>query len=264
MSRKIRIDYKGAYHHIVCRGNNGNFIFGSDDDKIAYLNCLTRYLEPYQVVLLAYCIMDNHVHMLIQSHDQHISLFMHDVQQAFSKWRHKTYQTYGLNYDGRYKNSHCDTMSYFRNILRYIHNNPIEAGITTTQDYAWSSYSEYLHGVGLINVEKAYALLGESKREAISQFLDIVRTDEDYDMYRALIEVKGLPDIDSTILIDYFLKLLDYPRHRLVGKLKDDYYIQLRNKVIYNLKQYLSIPNKELSEYFELSTSSIHRIMPRH
>ena len=81
MARKPRIEYPGAFYHVMCRGNNGEHILHNDEDKKFYLYLIQKYKERYCFRIFAYCIMDNHVHMLIQTGDVPLSKIM----QAYNK-----------------------------------------------------------------------------------------------------------------------------------------------------------------------------------
>ena len=127
MARKPRIEYPGAFYHVMCRGNNGEHILHNDEDKKFYLYLIQKYKERYCFRIFAYCIMDNHVHMLIQTGDVPLSKIMQGIQQSFTQGYNSKYCRTGHVFQQRYKAILVDGDSYLLQLIKYIHYNPVEA-----------------------------------------------------------------------------------------------------------------------------------------
>jgi REP element-mobilizing transposase RayT len=126
MPRKPRIEYPAAFYHIMCRGNNDEFIL--TEEKPEYIRILEKYKERYKFKIYAYCIMDNHVHLLIETGEKPISKIMQGIQQSFIQYYNKKYNRSGHVFQQRYKAQLCDKERYIWQLIKYIHYNPVEAG----------------------------------------------------------------------------------------------------------------------------------------
>ncbi|MCK8061264.1 MULTISPECIES: transposase [unclassified Fusibacter] len=256
MGRMLRIDFNGATHHVMCRGNNGAYILSDDLCKAKYLELVCKYKERYDVSLLAYCMMDNHVHLLIRSGDVHMGHFMKCVQTAYSKWYHKQNKTYGRVFAGRFKSCLCSSTGYYYNLLRYIHINPIDAGLTSHFDYRWSSYAEYLSGNGFCDLDTAYQMLAESKDDGIEQFKWILGRTDEVDIAEAISLVKGRVHCKIQDLMDS----LDYDHGVMQGHLLAEYYQSLRKVIIREARLHLKLRPKELARYFDVSERYVSKL----
>ncbi len=144
MARKLRIHYEGALYHVICRGNNREFVFKDDKWKESYIGLIERYKKKYRFKLYAYVIMDNHVHLLIEVGVVPLSKIMQGIQQVFTQRYNKASQRSGHVFEQRYKAVLCDKDQYLLGLIRYIHHNPMRAGVSKGLDYTWSSYERYM------------------------------------------------------------------------------------------------------------------------
>jgi len=145
MARKPRIEYPGAFYHVITRGNRRESIFIDVQDRERFLKKLFEYKERYIYTLYAYTLMDNHIHLLIETGKEPLSKIMQGLLQSYAQWYNRKYKTVGHLFQGRYKAIICDKDSYLLNLIRYIHLNPVRAGIVKDPDeYKWSSHRAYL------------------------------------------------------------------------------------------------------------------------
>ena len=144
MPRLARLKEENAVYHVMSRGNNREPIFFCDDDKVRYLETLKRYKEKYQVQIYAYCLMDNHVHVIIDSNGQDISKIVHGINLSYAQYINRTYKRCGHLFQDRFKSKIVDTDNYLLTASKYIHDNPVRAGITKSAiEYKWSSIRIY-------------------------------------------------------------------------------------------------------------------------
>jgi len=140
-----------SYYHVYNRGHNKQMIFLDYKDYARYLKRLKEYLQKHDVTLLAYCLMPNHVHLLLyQKGEESIDRFVHRLHTAFTMYFNKKYERVGAVFQGRFKAKLIETDEYLLHVSRYIHINPIEllhaqgrALSTQLENYPWSSYGEY-------------------------------------------------------------------------------------------------------------------------
>ncbi|WP_040203333.1 REP-associated tyrosine transposase [Neobacillus jeddahensis] len=145
MSRKLRVWFPGAIYHITSRGNRRSVIFFDDFDRVVYLELLEETRQAYPFHLLAYCLMDNHVHLQIETIDDHPKDIMKMINSRYAIYLNKRYEQVGHVFQGRYGSEMIVSTDYLLDVNRYIHLNPVEAQmVRSPQDYPWSSYLAYL------------------------------------------------------------------------------------------------------------------------
>jgi REP-associated tyrosine transposase len=153
----------GLLYHVIARGNHRQLTFLSDDDYRAYLGLLAKYQKRYGVILYAYCLMPNHVHVLIEMSDSPLSKFMQGVQQSYTQRFNRVYGKVGHLFQGRYKAIVCERDEYLVTLIRYIHLNPVRAGLVPdAAAYPYSGHAAYLtgDGLGLIDPQPVLRMLG--------------------------------------------------------------------------------------------------------
>jgi REP-associated tyrosine transposase len=129
MARPPRLEFSGAVYHVVARGNERRPVFWDDDDREQYLRRLIHYRNKFGFSLLAYCLMDNHVHLAIRTGDEPLSRTMAGLQSSFSQWFNRNHRRPGHLFQRRYKAFLVQKDRYLLALVRYIHENPVEAGV---------------------------------------------------------------------------------------------------------------------------------------
>lgn len=145
MCRRSREKVDKGIYHICVRGNNRQDIFQDDNDRQIYLMRLRHYLERYKMHLYAYCLMTNHVHLLIYDNGEDISKFMQGLSLSYVIYFNRRYQRCGHLFQERFKSVIIKSEEQLVKTSRYIHLNPVKAGIVDeAAQYKWSSYNIYL------------------------------------------------------------------------------------------------------------------------
>ena len=140
MARKLRIQEAGAVYHIMSRGNQKYDIFRDESDKAYFLRLLRNGAERYQINIFAYCLMQNHYHLSLRISSENLNDFMHFLGSSYANYLVRSGWV-GHVFAGRYKSIRIEEEEYFLIVNRYIHLNPVEAGIVEKpEDYTWSSY----------------------------------------------------------------------------------------------------------------------------
>ena len=144
MSRPKRINLPGCVYHIMCHGNRNDVIFVNNTDKEKFLEYLAEYAPPFEMRIHAYCLMDMHLHLLLESRKPNLSEYMRRLLTAYTVWFNRRHQTRGHLFAGRFKSLVVERGEYLVNVSRYIHRNPVEAGVVDDAvDYPWSSMRIY-------------------------------------------------------------------------------------------------------------------------
>ena len=178
MARKPRVHYEGALYHVITRGNNRDFIFRETDMKQLYIEKVVKYIEKYRVKLYAYVIMDNHAHLLIEVSDEPLSKVMQLIQQTFTQSYNKMKKRTGYVFEQRYKAIVCDKEAYLLSLIKYIHQNPIRAGIADI-DYEWSSHKEYMnYEPKNCSIRFPLAIFSSDKKNAVEMYREFVADDD--------------------------------------------------------------------------------------
>jgi len=143
--RARRILFPGAFYHVYNRGVEKRPIFYDDRDRRTFLQLLADTVLEFGIRLFAHCLMDNHFHLFLQTPQGNLDRAMQSLLSQYVHHVNLTHQRVGPLFQGRYKARMVDADSYATSLARYIHKNPLEAGLVERlEDYPWSSYSCYV------------------------------------------------------------------------------------------------------------------------
>lgn len=163
MARRPRLFAPGLLYHVIVRGNQRQKTFLTDQDYQAYVERIARYRQKYGVTLYAYCLMPNHVHLLLECLDKPLGKFMQGLQQSYTQYFNRVHRKVGHLFQGRYKAIVCEKDEYLLGLIRYIHLNPVRAGLLRRPErYRYSGHCAYLRGdgKGLIKPSPILKMLG--------------------------------------------------------------------------------------------------------
>jgi REP element-mobilizing transposase RayT len=145
MARKPRIHFPSAVYHVILRGNAGDPIFFSDQDRYRLYLIFQYAVERFGCRIHAFCLMRNHIHIVVQAGDIPLSRIMQNISLRFTKWINYSQSRTGHLFQGRYKALLIDADAYLLELVRYIHLNPVRAGIVAAaEEYPWSGHGAYL------------------------------------------------------------------------------------------------------------------------
>ena len=173
MARKPRLEVEGGLYHIITRGVDRQDIFHSSLDHARFLTLLTAQKERMPFYLYAYCLMTNHVHVLIERKTDDIGRIMHRLLTGYTQYYNHRYRRSGHVLQGRYKAIICQSDKYLAELVRYIHLNPVRAKmVDKPEQYPYSSHRAYmgLEPVGVIDVDPLLRRFGPNKAAAREQF----------------------------------------------------------------------------------------------
>lgn len=183
MARPLRIQFPGAFYHVMCRGNNRRNIFLDPGDRYRFLEQLSESLKIYGVVLYAYVMMNNHFHLVIKTTRANLGEFMRRFNISYTAWMNYRHKTHGHLYQGRYKSIIVDADNYLLELSRYVHLNPVRArrfreGCDFREQwrylagYRWSSLPSYIlkrHRDAIVDHDLLLEMAGG--RDAYQQFV---------------------------------------------------------------------------------------------
>ena len=168
MPHTARKRSESAFYHVVTKGAGDQVIFENSADRVLYLQLLEDATDSFKVQIHAYCLMSNHVHLLIRDMDRDLSPFMKQINERYAMSFAKNVGRIGNVFRTPFWSEAVENESYYLSALRYIHANPEPAGICSLADYPWSSYKAYLEGSSFVTTGLALDLLGGA--EAFVEF----------------------------------------------------------------------------------------------
>ncbi len=220
MPRKPRIISSTGIYHVILRSVNQHIIFEEESDYLKFLYILSDCRKKYETEIYAYCLMDNHIHILLNSAPHILSRFFQSLETKFVRWYNNKYKRSGHLFQDRFHSSVVDNNSAFLSVLFYIHNNPVKAKLCRFQsEYRWSSVNAYYGQKNLlVNTAFAYGITGSKK--ALHSFFSTHSTESDDTLYindhkenrffitdeKALAIFKSVTDLPSTSAVAYIIK----------------------------------------------------------
>lgn len=160
MARQARKKSESGFYHVIVRGMGKQILFEDGEDYNRFLETVKRYRNDHGIQLHAYCLMENHVHMLLRDLGDQLDMFMKKVEGSYAFYYNHKYERMGALFQERYKSEAIDDNAYYAVALRYILQNPEKAGICAADSYPWSSYSVYARERELVHTEFALDYFG--------------------------------------------------------------------------------------------------------
>lgn len=273
MPRQARVREENSTYHIIQRGNERKSIFASDIDKSKFLDILQKMKEKYNFLIYGYCILDNHVHLIINDNGNDISKLMKSVNISYAFYYNHVYDRCGHLFQDRFRSKLIMKDSYLLQVSKYIHNNPVKAGIVKkAEDYGWSSFNIYTEKIentdGLVDVNKVLSILSTSRSQALRQYVKYVEDEEkDFDVLDIAEDLITDEQKSGNYIstkqqgqkkIEILLESRDLTFERLIKDLK------IRDELIRDLRKNSSLSLKQIGELFEgISESRISRILSK-
>ena len=173
MVRKPRIHYPGAFYHVILHGNGGQEIFYSKADRSRFYLLLQEGIERYGHRFHAFCLMTNHLHLVVQVGDMPLAKILQNISFRYTRYINKKKKRNGHLFQGRYKAILIDADSYLLELVRYIHNNPLRTGLVNKpEQYQWSSHRAYLdkETVTWLTTDFVLSQFAKNEKKARQQF----------------------------------------------------------------------------------------------
>lgn len=163
MPRTAREKSERKLYHVMLRGINRQQIFENAEDKGKFLNIVRDCKAKSQFKLYAYCLMGNHVHLLLQVEGEPLEQVIKRIGSKYVYWYNTKYQRIGHLFQDRFKSEPIEGDDYFITVIRYIHQNPIKAGLSHGLEYSYSSYSSYVNSSNsdLVDIEYPFEIFGK-------------------------------------------------------------------------------------------------------
>lgn len=200
MPRNSREKSATGIYHIMIRGINRQAIFEDDEDRLKFLKVIKAFKDDQGFELYAYCLMNNHVHLLLKEELDSVATIMKRICGSYVYWYNRKYERCGHLFQDRYKSEVVESDRYFLTVLRYIHQNPLKAGLVKSiDDYKWSSYNDYIgNKSGIVDIEFVLDIFSINDEKTLELFKEF-NLEENQD---ACLEIKEKQKIsDNEIMI---------------------------------------------------------------
>ena len=221
MPRQARRKSESGIYHIMLRGINQQQIFEDEEDGFRFLETLSKYKEQCGYEIYAYCLMGNHIHILLKEGKENLTLVLKRIAGSYVYWYNWKYRRCGHLFQDRFKSESVEDDAYFLTVIRYIHQNPIKAGICKNIDgYKFSSYNEYINKPNLVNVDFCLGIIDKEQFiEFNNEFNDDVCLDIRDNDFR-------LTDDEALKIIWKICKCKSVSDFQKLDKIKRNYYIE--------------------------------------
>jgi putative transposase len=252
MARQPREKSATDYYHIMMRGINREFIYETVKEKHYFMNLLKEELSP---CLVGYCLMDNHVHLLVNDQLEKLSLVIKKINVKYAMQYNYHNQRVGHLFQNRYKSEAIHTEPYLIEVIRYIHNNPVKAGmIQKTEEYQWSSYKEYL-GNTVVVAEHHKAFILSLFSGNINGFIRFHQQKDDYEYLDTKEEVElNRINLAQAVITEFCNEtgIFDAPQIK-----NEKRYIQ---EIIVRLLKKTKLSHRDIARLLEVTRGIIHHI----
>ena len=174
MSRPLRLEFAHGLYHVTSRGDGREDIYRGDDDRELFLAVLSETVERFNWGIHAYCLMDNHYHLLIETPDGNLSKGMRQLNGVYTQRYNRKHKRVGHVFQGRYKAIIVQKDSYLLELARYIVLNPVRAAmVRSARDWPWSSYratADMVDGPNWLTVDPVLSAFGQRRAQAVEAY----------------------------------------------------------------------------------------------
>jgi len=255
MPRELRSLVENGIYHVISKSVNETDIFKENEDYSMFYELLRYYMKKFNIKIFSYCLMKNHYHLLLKIQNVNLSNFIHAINFRYAQYFNKKYLRKGHLFQNRFKSYLIDTEGYLANVSRYIHLNPVEAGIVDKPgNYYWSSYKYFINKsyINDFSIDEFLSIISFNKNyyikfveEILSLLYKTQKENSDHDSQENLIKIKKI--VESIKL--YF-------------NIEPDKNRDFRNVLIYFLIE-SDFSYNDLSNFFNLSYVQISRVLTK-
>lgn len=260
MPRHHRIKSKTGVYHIMLRGNERKNLFLDEDDKQRFLDTLFAKKKETGFSLYAYCLMDNHVHLLFREGLEETAFTIKRINISYAFYFNHKYKRVGHLFQDRFKSEPVEDDRYLLAAVRYIHNNPVKTGmVEDASHYKWSSYCLYTakNGDNKIDTAPVLELFSDVKETAIQLFKDFMETPGEETFLDCDCETDEIADEAQAVIFLQKFALNNGIREGPAGIKTNK---QLREKAILELRRRSSLSIRQIAEILGVNRGVVARV----
>jgi len=256
MPRIAREKSKSGIYHVMLRGANRQEIFHDEEDCARFLETLERYKKKSEMRVYGWCLMGNHVHLLLQESREELAVTMKRIGVSFAWFYNWKYKTTGHLFQDRYKSEKVEDDEYLIAVIRYIHQNPVKAGMVKKPgEWKWSSCQGY-YGNGcypplLLDSELILGIFSDDRRAAVSRFIEYNEIENEDNFLDDTVRAR-LTDEEARVEISKVITGYEIAKIKSLPKAQ-------RNEIIARVKEIDGITQRQVSRILGISLSLICR-----
>jgi putative transposase len=285
MPRRIRKQSKSKIYHVMVRGNERKNLFIDEEDMSRFVDILyylagdmkgegikSPFISPAflekkekKFYIHAYCLMDNHIHLLINEGEDEISRIMKRIGTRYAYYFNKKYHRVGHLFQDRFKSEPIEDDAYLLTAVKYIHYNPVKACMVKhPAEYTWSSYNEYIkedRGKGFIDKDFVLGMLSDNRKRAAELFAEQsnLQSENGFIEYEELEENKTLV---SEKYVKYFIDQYLSGEGMEISQINDKEKSSIRNELIRELKLKSNLSIRQIADILGVNRGVVQRIIP--
>lgn len=254
MPRTARKKSRTGINHIIFRGINHLDIFLGKDDFEEYIYRLTKISTKYDLEIYAYCLMGNHVHLLIKEGIEDISVSLKRLGTGYAQWYNKKYRRCGHVFQDRFLSEPVEDDVYLLTVSRYIHMNPVKAGIVERpENWKWSSCGEYYSmkaPKGILKKEKVLSYFCDYNEEAVIKYKEFMKQENS----DKCMEYKVVKKDDKEVYEEVACLMEEIPVHSLMSLEKSK-----RDRIIIKAKKIEGVTQRQLARVLGISPNIVFK-----
>lgn len=264
MPRQMRMQSRTKIYHVMIRGNEKRNLFLDDEDRRKFLNILREKNLEQKYAVYAYCLMGNHVHLVINEGEDEISRIMKRINTSYAYYFNKRYCRAGHVFQDRFKSEAIEWEKYLLAVVRYIHNNPVKAGITSNiSEYQWSSYHDYVNdnfsSSQIIDRDTVLDIFSSNQENAVEKLIEFHHKNDEYRFMDCPEEQESEKEItneqEAKNYIESFLKEKTNTTDLLI--MRSD--IGLRNELIRQLMEKSVLSIRQIANLLGINRGMVER-----
>ena len=253
MPRIHRCFSRSKTYHIVIKGLDDADFFYDNEDRIIFLEKIKHSKYKFKYEVYAYCLMTNHVHMVIKVDNENLSKAMQSLIIRYSRYFNRKYDRKGNFIQNRFFSKNIENQKYFLDVCRYIHRNPEKAGIGKTCNYKWSSYHEYLGKEDIINKKILMHYLDNN----INNFISYTNKEENIDELMNSADFEMTTSLNDDELIEIIKRKFNLKTTNAIIK----HFKNKENRVkLKELKDIRGISQRQISKVTMVNREIIRRV----
>jgi len=255
-----RYSASGCYH-IMLRGNERKNIFLDDGDRHRFLDILLKKKIETQLIIYAYCLMDNHIHLVVRDDKNEISTIMKGIATSYAMFCNVKNNRVGHVFQDRFKSEPIEDERYLMSVIRYVHNNPVKAKIVEKPDqYKWSSFRSYISPEKTTIAEARYILgmIGGNLNEAIQEFKRFSNEQDDANYIDEDEEIIKTLEDGRTYLEEYLAKKWPGAAREMIHEDQ-----AMRNEIIQELRTNTGLSIRKIAELLGINRRVVERLVSK-
>ncbi len=256
MPRTARKKSKSGIYHIMLRGANRQEIFHDEKDHVKFLEILERYKMKSEMKVYAWCLMGNHVHLLVKEGNEALAITMKRIGVSYVSFYNWKYRTTGHLFQDRYRSENVESDRYLFAVIRYIHQNPVKVGLVKKpESWNWSScqayYGKECDPLFLLDSDFILGIFSENRKEGMRRFKEYNEM-ENKDKFMDDEENRRLSDEEAGKRIGAVVKGYEIASIKSLPKLQ-------RDEIVYKIKKIEGITQRQIARILGISLSLINR-----